>query len=81
MKVATGTALREGRPNMSIEDRDYHMDRARTELDRAYRSDNRAAARAHFGLASLHMKCLRESDTPGPEERSQSLARVLGASN
>ena len=47
---------------MPTEDRDYHIDRARTELDRAFRTDNRAAARAHFGLASLHMKLLREAD-------------------
>jgi hypothetical protein len=64
---------------MPTEDRDYHIDRARTELDRAFRTDNSAAARAHFGLASLHMKWLRDADG-GPVERApESLADSLGA--
>jgi hypothetical protein len=62
---------------MSIEERDYHMDRARTELDRAYRSDNSAAARAHFGLASLHMKWIKEASGV-PERRPSSIADTLG---
>ena len=64
---------------MPTEDRDYHMDRARTELDRAYRADTRAAARAHFGLASLHMKCLREADGRSAHPAPQSIAETLGA--
>jgi hypothetical protein len=64
---------------MPTEDRDYHIDRARIELDRAFRTDNRAAARAHFGLASLHMKLLREADGRPGEPVPQSLADSLGA--
>jgi hypothetical protein len=64
---------------MPTEDRDYHMDRARTELDRAYRTDNGAAARAHFGLASLHMQRIHEASTNPAESKSESLAEILGA--
>ena len=64
---------------MPTEDRDYHIDRARTELDRAFRTDNKAAARAHLGLASLHMKCVSEASGRPAESRSESLAELLGA--
>lgn len=64
---------------MPTQERDYHVERARTELDRAYRSDNFAAARAHFGLAALHMKFMREASGPQAERRSESLADKLGA--
>jgi len=56
---------------MPTEDRDYHIDRARTELDRAYRTDDPAAARAHFGLAALHMKRLQEGPAPSAESRGE----------
>jgi hypothetical protein len=64
---------------MPMEDRDYHIDRARIELDQAYRTDNVAAARAHFGLAALHMKRLSEESGRPAESRSESLANMLGA--
>ena len=56
---------------MPTEDRDYHIDRARIELDRAYRTDDPAAARAHFGLAALHMKRLQEGSAPSAESRGE----------
>lgn len=39
-------------------DRAHHRERARTEMDMAYRAVTRAAAEAHLRLASLHMKRL-----------------------
>ena len=47
---------------MSIGDRDYHMERARSELDWAYRADHDTAAEAHLRLSALHMRRLRELD-------------------
>ena len=64
---------------MPTEDRSYHIERARIELDRAYRSDTHEAARAHFGLASLHMKRVREGGSGHLEQRPESLADTLGA--
>ena len=46
-------------------DRDYHVERARAELDAAYRAARPDAARAHFHLCSMHMAravTLRERD-------------------
>lgn len=37
------------------EDRKYHTQRAREELDRAYRADRQEAASSHMRLSSLHM--------------------------
>lgn len=39
-------------------DRVHHRERARAELDMAYRAVTRAAAEAHLRLASLHMERL-----------------------
>ena len=64
---------------MPTEDRDYHIDRARIELDLAYRTENFAAARSHFGLASLHMRRISEDSVRSAEPKSQSLAETLGA--
>ena len=64
---------------MPTEDRDHHLDRARTELERAYRSESHVAARAHFGLASLHMKRIREVDGRYAEPAPENLADSLGA--
>ena len=44
------------------DDREYHVERARAELDLAYRADKAAAADAHLRLSSLHMKCLQRDD-------------------
>ena len=38
---------------------DYHVRRAREELDLAYRSDRRAVSSAHLQLSALHMARLR----------------------
>jgi hypothetical protein len=47
---------------VSDQDREYHEQRARTEMDQAYRSDHNAAAEAHMRLASLHMERLKRQD-------------------
>jgi hypothetical protein len=64
---------------MPTEDRDYHIDRARAELDRGYRTDNFAAARAHLELAALHMKRLHDSDARLTDGNPETLAEALGA--
>ena len=43
-------------------DRDYHTQRARLELDLAYRAEHQAAAQAHMRLSALHMERLRQLD-------------------
>lgn len=51
---------------MTIESsRDYHMRRARFELDLAYRAEGWAAMQAHLKLSALHMALLRETVTVG----------------
>ena len=40
--------------------RDYHMRRAREEMDEAYRAAGWTAANAHCRLSSLHMQRVRE---------------------
>jgi hypothetical protein len=40
-------------------DREYHTERARVELDQAYRAESSAAAEAHMKLSSLHMQRLQ----------------------
>ena len=47
---------------MNIGDREYHMERSRTELDWAYRAERETVAEAHLRLSSLHMQRLRELD-------------------
>jgi hypothetical protein len=47
---------------MSQEDREYHVERARAELDRAYSAKGAAAADAHARLSSLHMKRVQLAD-------------------
>lgn len=47
---------------LNDEDRSYHSDRARAELDMAYRCENSEVANAHMRLASLHMARLRQED-------------------
>lgn len=43
--------------------KDFHLRRARAELDLAYRAPGHAAAAAHFKLSALHMARLRELET------------------
>ncbi len=45
--------------------RDYHMRRARLELDLAYRAEARAAMEAHLKLSALHMARLRDAVSAG----------------
>ncbi len=44
------------------QDRYYHMQRACSELDRAEHAHHQQVARAHRGLAALHMDELRRLD-------------------
>ncbi len=39
---------------------DYHIRRARSELDLAYRADGPAAMESHLRLSALHMARLRD---------------------
>ncbi len=39
----------------------YHIERARAELDLAYRAEQRCAAEAHMRLSALHMEQARLS--------------------
>lgn len=39
-----------------IDDREYHTQRARVELDMAYRAERPDVASAHLRLSSLHMQ-------------------------
>jgi hypothetical protein len=41
---------------------EYHLERARVELDLGFRSENRKVAEAHIGLSALHMKRMKELD-------------------
>ena len=47
---------------MADRERDYHRERARAELDHAYRATHQGAAQAHMRLSALHMNRLRELD-------------------
>ncbi|HEX8644750.1 MAG TPA: hypothetical protein VF702_12645 [Allosphingosinicella sp.] len=47
---------------MHREDRDYHMQRARAEMDQAYQARCARAADAHMKLSSLHMQVLKDVD-------------------
>ena len=46
---------------MRQEDREYHVERARAEMDRAYNASG-PAAEAHMRLSSLHMKQVQLAD-------------------
>jgi hypothetical protein len=44
---------------MTTDDREYHIERVRIELDQAYRAERSAVAEAHLKLSSLHMQRLQ----------------------
>jgi hypothetical protein len=46
---------------MRDEDHSYHIERARAELDAAYRAETADVAAAHLRLCSLHMQKARET--------------------
>lgn len=53
------------------EDREYHVERARVELDAAYRAASGRAAAAHLRLSSMHMQragALAAPPAPEPVE-------------
>ena len=62
-------------------DHDYHMRRARDELDLAYRSECGAAMESHLRLSSLHMQRLKSSEPavrpPGAQPFPCTAAGVL----
>jgi hypothetical protein len=47
-------------------DRDFHMRRARAELDLGYRSECRAARESHLRLSALHMRWLSGAQSCRP---------------
>jgi hypothetical protein len=59
---------------------DYHVRRARAELDAAYRATTATVAEAHLRLSVLHMRKLRECDAAaqpaGPKLRARPEARI-----
>ena len=56
VEAVAGDAMTSSDPNAQ-----YHIDRARAELDLAYRASPRAAAEAHMRLSALHMERARSS--------------------
>lgn len=55
-------------------DHDFHLRRARAELDLAHRSECLAAMEAHLRLSSLHMQRLRTADSPARPAGLQSFS-------
>ena len=53
-------------------DHDFHLRRARAELDLAYRSECQAAMEAHLRLSSLHMQRLSSADSSARPAGQQS---------
>jgi hypothetical protein len=49
----------------------YHIERARAELDLAYRADQRVAADAHMRLSALHMQRARPAASVSTEIEQQ----------
>ena len=47
---------------MPDQDRLYHVERARTELDLAYSAEKHAVIEAHMKLSALHMARLKDVD-------------------
>ena len=47
-----------------MSDQEYHTQRARAELDMAYRAEKSVVAEAHLRLSSLHMQRARMADQP-----------------
>lgn len=47
-----------------LDDREYHTQRARIELDMAYRAERSEVANAHLRLSSLHMERARSAAQP-----------------
>ena len=45
-----------------LKDQDYHVERAREELDRAYPASDQRVAAAHLKLSALHMSQVKHAD-------------------
>ena len=52
---------------MTDDDRNYHLERARAELDLAYRAERKDVAAAHMRLSSLHMQRIAQGDADATE--------------
>lgn len=65
-------------------DYDYHIERARAELDCAYRAPDHAAAAAHMTLSALHMdraraaRALRRKDFRSEATVPEALGAAAG---
>ena len=60
-RISAGERSQETR-QVSEQDRLYHMERARRELDLAYQAERHAVAEAHMKLSALHMARLKQVD-------------------
>jgi hypothetical protein len=61
---------------------DHHVERARAEMDCAYRAAGEAAGRAHMTLAALHMHragIVRDADAADPSAAASSAATGTSA--
>jgi len=47
---------------MPVDDRSYHLERVRSELDIAYHAEAERVADAHLRLSALHIQRLRDLD-------------------
>ena len=52
----------EKEPQVAEQDKDYHIARARAELDLAYQAQHESVANAHMKLSALHMEQIRHPD-------------------
>ncbi|MDT9599154.1 hypothetical protein [Sphingosinicella rhizophila] len=59
---------------MRNDDRDYHVQRARAELDSAYRAPNNEAAASHLRLSALHMERARSLGSVARPHRLQAVS-------
>ena len=60
-KDPSGTGILQSGPIGDTDEADYHVTRARAELDQAYRAEPRVAAEAHMRLSLLHMERARSA--------------------
>ena len=61
---------------MQQKDDEYHVRRAREELDLGYRAENREAAASHLRLAALHMALARNEAYPSEQALTASAVSI-----
>ena len=54
---------------LADKDREYHVERARAELDLAYRAQHDAVIQSHLRLSALHMERARDVARAGTSSR------------